>query len=141
MNINIGLPANSPLRPKDENGNFIPQKKDKGNKGDGKGKGKLSALCRATYKVPEAIADWTIDQWLRAIDPYGQMFEYKEAIDDHFDNLSQIVSAYTTIEDGVFRLDPQFFEDISLNVRCHQQKFEDWFHKEFDPARKVTGTG
>lgn len=102
---------------------------------DGVPRGSAQMGCSAEYR------GMRFSEWLRRVsdsDSGGGVMEYLQVIEDNFDSVEQVIEVYIfkTTEGLVF--DTQFFEDVGITRRHHQQLFEAWFEKACGTARAMS---
>jgi len=76
------------------------------------------------------IASISIKDWLLDIDEHNTVLQYKDALEDGFDSVEEIVTVYMKRNvDGSRCIDPEFFDDIGMKMAGHRRLFEQWFDK------------
>ena len=75
-----------------------------------------------------AVSSPTFEDWLLSVESSGALLVYREALEENFDTVGQVLTAYTLDDGGLQAFDEKLFEDIGVENAEHRQLFDRWIY-------------
>ena len=63
-----------------------------------------------------------------SVDESSTLLAYLGALEENFDNVGQVLKAYTMDDGGLQAFDDNFFDDIGVEDQDHRRLFDEWLY-------------